>query len=112
MRGACHCGAVVFEVKEPPSKAIRCNCSYCIRRGWFTGYATTDGLQILTGEDSLSAYQFGAKTGTNYFCNNCGIHTHMYGTYNNESGYAYSIACIQEIDVDSLDIEKIDGKSF
>jgi len=112
MEGKCHCGAVRFLVTEIPKKAIRCNCSYCIRRGWFTGYASAAEFKLLSGEDGLSSYQYGAKTGTNYYCKSCGIHTHMYGTYGGESGYAYNIACLEDVELESLEIEKINGKAF
>ena len=112
MNGACHCGVVTFKVENPPLEAIRCNCSYCVRRGWFTGYATVEEFKITSGEDSLSSYEFGERTGTNYFCSRCGIHTHLYGSYKGDSGYAYSIACLENLDIDSLPIKKVDGRSF
>jgi len=33
LKGACHCGAVAFEVETPAEPAVRCNCSLCRRRG-------------------------------------------------------------------------------
>jgi hypothetical protein len=112
MRGSCHCGAVAFSVAEKPTRAIRCNCSYCIRRGWYTGYASVDEFELLSGEGSLGSYKFGEETATNYFCTTCGIHTHFYGTYNDRPHYAYNIACLEDIDVESLQVKHIDGKSF
>ena len=112
MEGSCHCGQIRFSVVVPPTRAIRCNCSYCARRGWFTCYASVDEFELLSGEDVLVSYRFGNQTTTNYFCPNCGIHTHFYGTYNNQAHYAYSIACLEGIDVESLPVEHIDGASF
>ena len=112
MEGSCHCGQIRFSVVVPPTRAIRCNCSYCVRRGWFTGYASVDEFELLSGEDVLVSYRFGNQTATNYFCPNCGIHTHFYGTHNNQAHYAYSIACLEGIDVEALPVEHIDGASF
>jgi hypothetical protein len=110
--GSCHCGRVTFSVATSPTKAVRCNCSYCVRRGWFTGYATTVEFKLISGKDELRSYQFGNRTATNYFCGTCGIHTHFYGTYGGRTHYAFSIACLDDIDIDDLNVEHIDGKSF
>jgi len=112
MEGSCHCGQIRFSVADAPIKAIRCNCSYCARRGWLTGYANVDEFELLSGKDVLVSYRFGGRTATNYFCPNCGIHTHFHGTYANRPHYAYSIACLEGIDFESLPVEHIDGRSF
>ena len=112
LTGGCHCGRVAFEVKVPPSKAFRCNCSYCSRRGWHHAYAEPADFRLLRGESDLATYRFGAGTTENYFCRYCGIHTHFYTTYAVRPHYAYSLACCEGIDIAKLPVELIDGRSF
>jgi len=112
MIGTCHCGQVAFEVKVKPTIAFTCNCSYCIRRGWHHAYAEENEFALIRGEDVLSSYRFGAETTTNYFCRACGIHTHFFSTYGDHPHYAYSLTCCEGVDVASLEIKHIDGKSF
>jgi len=112
MIGKCHCGAVVFRVAQTPRKAVRCNCSYCARRGWYTGYAETDQFHVLQGQDQLSTYRFGRGQSENFFCRTCGIHTHFFSVYAGTARYGYNISCCDDIDVSALEVEWLDGKSF
>ncbi len=77
MTGRCHCGAVEFRVPEVPGGAVRCNCSYCVRRGWYTGYAEVEAFELVRGAEALRAYRFGSGTTEHFFCGECGIHTHF-----------------------------------
>src|SRR3954453_5912336 len=61
LAGGCLCGAVRFEVTEPPLFAGYCHCSRCQRR---TGAAASvsarmqpGSLRILTGEEHITVYQ-------------------------------------------------------
>ncbi len=78
IRGSCHCGAVVFEVRlsNGIETARRCDCSLCARRGAVAVSAPLDGITYLKGEDQLTLYQFGTMTAEHYFCARCGIYTH------------------------------------
>lgn len=109
--GRCHCGALEFRVAELPTVAVRCNCSYCVRRGWYTGYSSVEEFELVKGAEALRSYRFAAGTTENFFCGECGIHTHFYTTYTDPPRYAYSLACIDELDVFSLELQHIDMKS-
>ena len=45
-----------------------------------------------------------------HFCGECGIHTHFYTVYTDPPRYGYSLACIDEVDVFSLEVRRIDMK--
>ncbi len=47
-----------------------------------------------------------------HFCGECGIHTHFYTVYTDPPRYGYSLACIDEVDVFSLEVRRIDMKSI
>ena len=59
--GSCHCGAVRFEVRTTLAPAVRCNCSFCRRRG--------------AEPEILGLYQWNTRIAKHYFCTRCGIYT-------------------------------------
>ena len=75
---SCHCGAVTLAVtlKEPLSSAARCDCSFCRRRAAATLSVDEADLEVLTGADNLTLYQWHTGTAEHYFCKTCGIYTH------------------------------------
>jgi hypothetical protein len=75
LTGGCLCGAVRFEVDEPPISAGYCHCTRCQRR---TGTAASaqvrivpGSLRILSGEELVRAYE--PEDGSpKEFCSACG----------------------------------------
>jgi hypothetical protein len=76
--GACHCGTVRFRVrlKNGLHDARRCNCSYCSMRGAVAVTAELSGIEITSGQEALTLYQFNTHQAKHYFCSRCGIYTH------------------------------------
>lgn len=75
---SCHCGAVKLAVtlKGPLSSAARCDCSFCRRRAAATLSVDQNDLEIVSGADNLTLYQWNTGTAAHYFCKTCGIYTH------------------------------------
>jgi hypothetical protein len=75
LTGGCLCGAVRFEVNEPPISASYCHCTRCQRR---TGTAASaqarivpGSLRIVSGEELVRAYE--PEDGfPKEFCSACG----------------------------------------
>jgi hypothetical protein len=75
LTGGCNCGAVRFEVTEPPVGARYCHCTRCQRR---TGTAAScsaavvpGSFRITSGEDRLRAWK--PEDGwEKWFCGDCG----------------------------------------
>jgi len=67
---------------------------------------------MISGQDYLKCYRFGAGATENFFCSNCGIHTHFYSTCTDPPRYAYNIACCDNIDIERLEVKYTDGRSF
>jgi len=82
--GRCLCGAITFEVTEPPLGARYCHCRRCQRRtgtGSSVNAAVRPGtVRVLRGADLLATYvpQDGASKS---YCRECGGHL-----FSNESG--------------------------
>lgn len=93
--GACHCGAVQFHVRLTNGlyTARRCTCSYCRMRGAVAVSADLEGIEIVSGRDTLSLYQFGTHEAKHYFCSKCGIYTH-HQRRSNPNQYGVNVACL------------------
>ena len=111
LNGSCHCRAVTFTVKllDGVKTARRCTCSMCLRRGVIPVSAIMDELEIITGSDKLSSYQFGTKTANHYFCSQCGIYTHHQRRSNPEH-YGINPACLEGFNLfDLKQVPILDG---
>jgi hypothetical protein len=77
LTGACNCGAVRFEITEPPLGAVYCHCERCQRRAGTGSSANAmvapGSVRILTGEDAVRAWT--PPDGMiKEFCGECGSH--------------------------------------
>src|SRR5258705_13181037 len=89
LAGGCGCGAVRFELTEPPLTALYCHCTRCQRR---TGTASSaqmrvppGSVRIVTGEELLRAWEpeGGAPKA---FCSACGSALFSYAPGTREPG--------------------------
>ena len=109
--GACHCGTVKFRVKltDGLQTARRCTCSYCSMRGAVAVSAELDGIEILSGADALSTYQFNTGAAKHYFCSKCGIYTH-HQRRSNQNQYGVNVACLEGVSpFDFAEVPVYDG---
>ncbi len=66
-------------------------------------------LQIKSGSEQLTKYQYHTKVAEHYFCKICGIYTH-HKMRSNPNMYGINAACIEGVDPYKLDdIEIFDG---
>jgi hypothetical protein len=111
--GGCHCGKVRFEVQGDVSQAISCNCSICLKSGTLLAFVGKDQFKLLSGEEMLSDYQFGKQRIHHRFCQGCGLRSFANGTGPDGSEMvAINLRCVDDIDLASLKIREVDGKSF
>lgn len=98
MRGACHCGAVKFEValKGGLSGARRCNCSICRMRGAVALTADVGDLRVVEGAEHLTEYRFNSGVARHYFCSRCGIYTH-HQRRSNPDEFGVNAACLEGV---------------
>ncbi|MEM9970603.1 MAG: GFA family protein [Pseudomonadota bacterium] len=94
--GACHCGAVRFQVRLTGGLAAarRCDCSLCRMRGAVALTARPEDLRISAGEDALTLYQFNTRVAEHYFCKHCGIYTH-HRRRSNPNELGINAACLE-----------------
>jgi hypothetical protein len=98
VNGACHCGAVQFEVTltQGFASARRCTCSICRMRGAVAVTSTPGDFRILRGADKLATYRFNTKTAEHHFCSLCGIYTH-HKRRSNPGQLGVNVACLEGV---------------
>ena len=73
-QGACHCGAVRFQIETDFPELTMCDCSICKKKNALMVKVHESKFKLLAGEDALTEYQFHTKTASHYFCKICGIY--------------------------------------
>ena len=121
-RASCHCGAIRFTFRSDRiTSGRRCNCSICIRKGTVmsASYLRPSEVEV-EGEDGLAVYRFGDKDVNHFFCRTCGISPFStvasvpadYQGPARPGDYRVNLGCVDDLDVLSLEIQIIDGKSL
>lgn len=111
--GGCHCGNVRYEVKAALREVIACNCSICSKTGTLLILVPAEQFELVSGGDVLSDYQFGKKQIHHLFCPRCGIRSFSRGAGpEGREVYAVNVRCLDEVDLDTLEIRHFDGKSL
>ena len=80
MKAACHCGAVRFEIAEPPSWVLDCNCTLCRRYGALWSYypgADQAKLLMKPSPDTTYIYSWNERNLAFHHCKVCGCITHF-----------------------------------
>ncbi len=111
--GSCHCGEVTFTVNaEPPKEAMSCNCSHCRRKGFLLTFVPAAQLSIDSGADRLTDYLFHKHAIIHQFCDRCGSQPFALGRSPDGDMRAVNLRCVPSIEIDALEVQKIDGASF
>lgn len=74
LRGACHCGAVQFEIVSDFPELTTCDCSICRRRNARMVKVHESDFRLLAGAEALTLYQFHTHTAKHWFCKVCGVY--------------------------------------
>ncbi len=111
--GGCQCGKVRYEVEIALGEVNACNCSRCGRIGSLFAFLPATDFALKSGEDSLKDYQFNNNVIHHLFCSDCGIES--FATGKGPDGtelVAINARCLDGVDVDTLEIKKVDGRSY
>lgn len=111
--GGCHCGRIAFEVDGEFRQAMDCNCSLCRKRGGLLAFSPRSSLKLKTPVENLSTYTFNRHVIRHHFCSTCGIAP--FGEGRGPDGAetaAINLRCLPDFDLDSVEIVKVDGRSF
>jgi hypothetical protein len=110
-KGACHCGAVRFEVEAPEDiLAHDCNCSICAKAGFLHLIVPKSRFRLLSGQDRLTTYSFNTETAKHTFCNTCGIKP-FYVPRSNPDGIDINVRCLEPVPT-RVTTEPFDGRNW
>ncbi|MEZ4382294.1 MAG: GFA family protein [Nannocystaceae bacterium] len=110
--GACHCGAVRFEVEAPAEvEVLTCNCSICARTGYLHLIVDRDRLHLLQGAEVLADYRFGTGTARHHFCRICGVKP-FYVPRSKPDGYSVNLRCVDRRGLRRVDVVAFDGRDW
>jgi hypothetical protein len=109
--GRCHCGAVQFETDaDLDAGTLRCNCSICAKTRFWLVFVPAERFRLLTGDETLADYRFGAQRIRHRFCTVCGVKP--FGMAADGSGVAVNVACLEGLAPErlaSLPVNHVDG---
>lgn len=111
LKGACHCGAVTFEVRDPRDFLTDCNCSLCRRVRGLWLHAPCTNVEVGYPPDGVIRYVWGDKMLATISCKTCGCTTHWegLGEQTEESHMAVNAAMAAPEDVARFRIRHFDG---
>jgi hypothetical protein len=110
--GGCQCGNVRYEVDLDLAGVMACNCSRCQRLGSLLAFAPAGSFTLLKGEDAMTDYTFNKNVIHHLFCATCGIQSFARGTApDGREMAAINVRCLDDVDIDALPVQKIDGRS-
>ena len=111
--GGCHSGRVRYRPTASLDRVIACNCSICAQRGLLLTFVGGTDFTLVSGQDSLKDYQFGAKRIHHLFCAACGVESFARGIAPNGSEMvAVNVRCLDGVDSAALALTPFDGKSL
>ncbi|QSA98850.1 GFA family protein [Methylococcus sp. EFPC2] len=94
--GACHCGAIRFEVEAPEDVEVEdCNCSICRMTGFIHLIVPRSRFRLLSGEEVITTYRFNSGIAQHTFCKICGIKP-FYIPRSNPDGVDVNVRCLEE----------------
>lgn len=108
--GACHCGAVRFQVTSiPPRSVLRCNCSMCELEDFLHWILPINEFELIAGD--VTTYRFGTEVARHTFCPTCGIKPFYYPR-SNPDGVSINVRCVEGLNWQQLEIEPFDGQNW
>ena len=111
-RGACHCGAVRFEVDAPRKVTLLdCNCSVCKMVGFLHLTVPFDQFRLIAGEDMLTTYTFNTGVAKHTFCKRCGVKP-FYVPRSHPNGKGVNARCLDLNEFEDITIEPFDGANW
>ncbi|HEX4335145.1 MAG TPA: GFA family protein [Polyangiaceae bacterium] len=111
--GGCHCGKVRYEVTTDLAYVMDCNCSICSKKATVLTFVPEDQFKLLSGADSLTSYKFNKHVIEHTFCGTCGIGSFAKGKKPDGTAMAaVNVRCLDGVDLASLDVKHVDGKSI
>ena len=107
-QGACHCGAIRFEVETDFPELTMCDCSICKKKNALMVKVHESKFRLISGHDELTEYQFHTKTARHYFCSICGIYP-FHRKRVTPDNLGINVHCLDGFEPDGINIRQAKG---
>ena len=107
-QGACHCGAVSFNLVAEITELTTCDCSLCRQKNALMTKVHESALTVLTGEDLLSLYEWNTHRAKHFFCSRCGIYT-FHRKRAAPDHFGVNVFCLKDFDPASVPVRATEG---
>lgn len=103
--GSCHCGAIRFEADiDLAAGTAKCNCTFCTKARAWKAFVKPAQFRLFSGKDQAKGYHKHPQAPTKYFCAECGMWTHEFGSADYLGGDFVGIFLASLDDVDPQDL--------
>jgi hypothetical protein len=109
--GACHCGAVQFEIEADIAEVTMCDCSLCAKKNAVMAAVHESRFKLIAGEDALGLYQWNTRVAQHYFCKVCGIYP-FHRKRAMPDHYGINVHCLEGFDPASVPLRRAAGKTM
>jgi hypothetical protein len=110
-RGACHCGAVQFEIETDLAELTTCDCSICSLRNALMVKVHESRFRLISGETALTEYRFHTRTARHFFCRTCGIYP-FHRKRVTPDHFGVNVHCLADIDLTGIPVRATVGKAM
>ena len=107
-KGSCHCGAITFQIKSDFPELTTCDCSICTKKNALMVKVHESNMEILTGQESLTTYQFHTHTAEHYFCKVCGIYP-FHRKRVTPDNFGVNVHCLEDFDPEGITVRQTAG---
>ena len=111
LRGGCHCGRVVYEVRGPIEGVSQCNCSICTKKGYLHWIVSRERFRLLTPLSSLATYTFNTGVAKHHFCPVCGVSS-FYIPRSDPDRIDVNVRCVEGVELAGLAVVSFDGRNW
>jgi hypothetical protein len=89
---------------------LACNCSMCGKKGTLLSFVPDANFKLLSGEETLTKYQFNKRVIDHLFCSTCGVTSFARGKKPDGTAMtAINTRCLDGVDVQKLNVQHVDG---
>jgi hypothetical protein len=110
-RGACHCGAVRFEIETDLAELTTCDCSICSLRNALMVKVHESRFRLTAGETALTEYRFHTGTARHLFCRTCGIYP-FHRKRVTPDHFGVNVRCLADVDPTGMPVRATVGKAM
>ena len=111
LRGGCHCGRVVYEVRGPIERVSQCNCSICTKKGYLHWIVSRERFRLLTPLSALATYTFNTGVAKHHFCPVCGVAS-FYIPRSDPDRIDVNLRCVDGVELAGLPLVFFDGRNW